>query len=263
VHGILGGKELLLKLYAKLGSAGLLLVVALTLVSCGGTGGSMQGMDHGDKSGKEKSGGMSGMNHEDMDHGEGAQGKQEDKKKAADGGMAGMDHSNMEHGSGGMASEMLMENGEYSDERFIDSMVPHHQGAIDMAEVALENAEHREIRNLAEDIISTQEAEIEQLKSIKREEFGTSDVPMEMSAEEMEMMGMMADPQELANEEHFDRAFIDNMIPHHEAAIDMAIVTLGNSENPQIREIARTIVDAQQREIAKMQRWRQQWYPGG
>jgi cytochrome c5 len=36
---------------------------------------------------------------------------------------------------------MLMENGEYSDERFIDAMVPHHQGAIEMAQVALENAE--------------------------------------------------------------------------------------------------------------------------
>jgi Domain of unknown function (DUF305) len=40
---------------------------------------------------------------------------------------------------------MLMENGEYSDERFIDAMVPHHQGAIEMAQVALEDAEHPEI----------------------------------------------------------------------------------------------------------------------
>jgi uncharacterized protein (DUF305 family) len=48
-------------------------------------------------------------------------------------------------GSGGMAKQMVMENGKYSDKAFIDAMVPHHQGAIAMAEVALKNAEHQEI----------------------------------------------------------------------------------------------------------------------
>src|SRR4051794_37155594 len=60
----------------------------------------------------------------------------------------------MNHGSESTdASEMLMENGKYSDERFIDAMVPHHQEAIDMAQVALENAEHPEILALAKDIV--------------------------------------------------------------------------------------------------------------
>jgi uncharacterized protein (DUF305 family) len=77
---------------------------------------------------------------------------------------AGMDHSQMGHGSGGMASGMLMQNGEYSDERFIDAMVPHHQGAIEMAQVALEHAEHDEIKQLAENIVSAQQREIEQMK---------------------------------------------------------------------------------------------------
>jgi uncharacterized protein (DUF305 family) len=173
-------------------------------------------------------------------------------------GMQGMDH-----GSGGMASGMVMENGEYSDERFIDAMVPHHQGAVDMAEVALGNAEHREVKELAEDIVSAQEAEIERLKSIKQEEFGTSEVPTEMSAEEMEAMNMTMDPEELAKQEPFDKAFIDNMIPHHESAIDMANVALEDSENPEIREIARAIVDAQEQEIERMQGWRNEWYPEG
>jgi uncharacterized protein (DUF305 family) len=223
-----------LKLYAKLGSAGLLLVVALTLVSCGGAGGSMQGMDHGDKSGKDKSGDMSGMNHEGMDH-----------------------------GSEGMASEMLMENGEYSDERFIDAMVPHHQGAVEMAEVALKNAEHEEIKKLSRNIISTQRAEIEELRSIKKEEFGTSEVPMQMSPSEMESMGMMMDPGELADEQPFDKAFIDAMIPHHESAIEMAQVAYRESDNPQIRTLAESIVDAQAREITQMKEWRHEWYPEG
>jgi uncharacterized protein (DUF305 family) len=127
------------------------------------------------------------------------------------------DMQGMAHGSESTddASEMLMENGEYSDERFIDAMVPHHQGAIEMAQVALENAEHPEILALAEEIVAAQETEIEQLKAIKQEQFGTSEVSMDTSAEEMEGMGMAMDPQELATQEPFDKAFIDKMIPHH------------------------------------------------
>ncbi len=170
----------------------------------------------------------------------------------------------MDHGSESTeTSEMLMENGEYSDERFIDAMVPHHQGAIDMAQVALERAEHPEILALAEEIVSAQETEIGQLKAIKQEQFGTSEVTMEMSAAEMEGMGMTMDPDELANQEPFDEAFIDNMIPHHESAISMASVALAESENPEIREIAGAIVEAQEREIEQMRSWRDEWYPEG
>src|SRR5919112_425960 len=172
----------------------------------------------------------------------------------------------MTHGSEsahGASTEMLMENGEYSDERFIDAMVPHHQGAIEMARVALENAEHTEILALAEEIVAAQETEIGQLKAIKQEQFGTSEVSMDMGAEEMEGMGMTSDSQELANQEPFDKAFIDNMIPHHESAIEMANVVLEESENPKIREIAGTIVDAQEREVEQMRSWRGEWYPEG
>jgi uncharacterized protein (DUF305 family) len=175
------------------------------------------------------------------------------------------DMQEMNHGSGSTheASGMLMKNGEYSDERFIDAMVPHHQGAIEMAQVALKNAEHPEILALAEDVVSAQETEIEQLKDIKQEQFGTSEVAMDMSAEEMEGMGMAAEPQELANQDPFDKAFIDNMIPHHESAIEMARVALEQSENPEILEIAEAIVDAQEREIEQMRSWRDEWYPEG
>jgi uncharacterized protein (DUF305 family) len=86
---------------------------------------------------------------------------------------------------------------------------------------------------------------------------------MEMSQERMRGMGMMMDPQELANKEPFDRAFIDAMIPHHQSAIVMAQVALEESENPKIKELARNIVSAQQSEIEQMRQWREEWYPGG
>ncbi len=83
-----------------------------------------------------------------------------------------MDDSSMDHGSmasGAMARRLVTEDGRYSDRAFIDAMVPHHQGAVEMAEVALENAEHREIRDLAEDIVSTQEREISQMQTWRDE----------------------------------------------------------------------------------------------
>ena len=185
-------------------------------------------------------------------------GGEEQGSSGSEDGMQGMAHGTE---STDYASEMLMENGEYSDERFIDAMIPHHQGAIEMAQVALENAEHSEILALAEEIVAAQETEIGQLKSIKQEQFGTSEVSMDMSKEEMEGMGMAMDPQELAIQEPFDKAFIDNMIPHHESDTEMDNVVLEESENPEIREIAGTIVDAQEREIEQMRSWRDEWYP--
>ena len=125
----------------------LLLAVAFLLGACGGAGGGQQGDESG------------GGAHGQMDHG-----------------SVGM-------GSKDMAQQMVMQNGKYSDERFIDAMAPHHQGAIAMARVALKNAEHEEIKELSRKIISSQQAEIEELKTIEKEEFGTSRVPMEMSPE--------------------------------------------------------------------------------
>ena len=208
------------------------LAVAFVLAACGGGGG-------GSQQGNGSGGGMAGMDHGQMDHG------------------------SMGIGTKGMTRQMVTENGKYSDKAFIDAMVPHHQGAIVMARVALENAEHEEIRDLSRNIVSTQQAEIGELKAIKKEEFGTSHVPMEMSSEQMRGMGMMMDPQSLAEENPFDRAFIDAMIPHHRSAIEMAKVANQESENPRIKELAGNIVSTQKAEIEQMRRWQEQWYQEG
>ena len=225
-----------MKRYTRLGLAGLLTAVTLLVASCGGAGGGMGSMQDG---------------------------QMEKGNRQAKEGMKGMDHSGMNHGRGGAASRMVMEDGEYSDRRFIDAMVPHHEGAVEMAEVALEEAEHAEIKRLAEKIVSAQEAEIRELKSIKQEEFGTSKIPMGMNAEQIQGMGMTADPRSLAREDPFDKAFIDSMIPHHRSAIEMAELAARETRNPEIKALANDIVEAQEREISQMKQWRQRWYPQG
>jgi uncharacterized protein (DUF305 family) len=215
----------------------LLLAVTVILAACGGAGGGQQGSGSGSE--QEPAEKADGMDHSQMNHG------------------------SMDLGSNGMARQMVMENGKYSDKALIDAMVPHHQGAIEMTRVALKNAEHAEIKELSRNIISSQQAEIEELKAIKKEEFGTSNVPMEMSQEQMRGMGMMMDPQELADKEPFDKAFIDAMIPHHQSAIEIAEVAYEKSKNPRIKELAENIMSAQKREIEQMKQWRKDWFPQG
>jgi uncharacterized protein (DUF305 family) len=58
----------------------------------------------------------------------------------------------------------------------------------------------------------------------------------------------------------FDRTFIDMMVPHHEAAVAMAVVALARAEHPEIADLAPEIIEAQELEIAQLRTWREQWY---
>jgi uncharacterized protein (DUF305 family) len=220
----------------------LLLLATFILTACGGACGGQQrsgsGSD-GERGTTDKTGGSISR----MDHGQ-------------------MGHGSMGMGSGTMARQMVMENSKYSDEYFVDAMVPHHQGAIAMARVAIKNAEHEEIQELSRNIISSQQAEIQELKATKKEQFGTSQVPMEMSPQQIRGMGMM-NPQRLTKQEPFDEAFIDAMILHHQSAIEMAKVATENSGIPEIKELAGNIMSAQKREIEQMKQWRKDWFPQG
>ena len=233
-----------MKLYPGFGVP-VFLALTILLASCGTGGGDARDVDQGEKA-------EAGNRQTQRAHH--AEKRESDEMP----GMKGMDH-----GSGGMASGMLMKNGKYSDERFIDAMVPHHEGAVEMARVAVKNAEHPEIERLAEHIISDQEAEINELESIKKSESGTSKVPRHMSMGQTRDMGMMMNPQSLADEKPFDKAFIDNMIPHHQSAIEMAQVARDETNNPKIKELATGIVSAQKHEISQMKQWRTQWYRKG
>jgi uncharacterized protein (DUF305 family) len=143
---------------------------------------------------------------------------------------------------------------------FIDGMIPHHEQAIAMAQRALEEAEHEELRELAQDIIDEQQKEIDQMQEWRDSWYPDVEPTMGMQIENMPMMeDMMLSIDESIP---FDLRFIDAMTIHHGAAILMAQGLLAApSEHEELRDMAQQMIDSQQKEIDQMRQWREEWYP--
>ena len=146
------------------------------------------------------------------------------------------------------------------DLAFLDGMIPHHEGAVMMAEVALERAEHQELKDLADEIIRAQEAEIEQMRGWRSEWF--DDAPQTEGMPGMSGVGMMsdADIEMMRTTDSFDQMFIDRMIEHHQSAIEMAQEIQTTTERPEIQQLAENIISSQQAEIEQMEQWRSEWF---
>lgn len=81
-----------------------------------------------------------------------------------DAGHMGMDDDAMGMSMNDMAAMLEGKTGDAFDAAFIEGMIPHHQGAIDMARAALQSAQHEEIKTMAREIITAQQREIEQMR---------------------------------------------------------------------------------------------------
>jgi uncharacterized protein (DUF305 family) len=157
---------------------------------------------------------------------------------------------------------------EHIDRHFMEQMIPHHEDAVAMAELALTKAEHPELRGLAETIIRDQTREIDQMETWYRDWYGV-DAPTDggafggMMGGGMMGGGMMSDSADLEVLKAaavFDKEFIEQMIPHHQMGVMMAQMVLARSDRPEIQELARSIIKTQTAEIEQMQDWYQEWY---
>lgn len=77
---------------------------------------------------------------------------------------------------GQMNAALEDKSGDEFDKAFIEMMIAHHQGAIDMAKLAADRAKHDEIKQLSEDILSAQSNEIDMMQSWQSD-WGYSSVP--------------------------------------------------------------------------------------
>jgi uncharacterized protein (DUF305 family) len=188
--------------------------------------------------------------------------------------------------------------GTQMSQHFIEMMIPHHEGAIAMADLALNSAKRPEIKQLAEAIKKDQTREIQQMRTWYKQWYGkevpaSADLGMMGSGQGMmgsnrqpgqgpgpgtmgsgqgtqgngmmnaerrrDMMGVNMDLEALKSAPDFDREFIRQMIPHHQMAVMMARMVL-NSDRPEIRNLAESIIKSQTAEIAQMRQWYQVWY---
>jgi uncharacterized protein (DUF305 family) len=84
-----------------------------------------------------------------------------------------------------------------------------------------------------------------------------------MHDEEMSMDAMMHDMMaELDGKtgDEFDKAFLSEMIVHHEGAVDMAEAALTDAKHQELKDMAKAIITAQTTEIAQMKTWLKTWY---
>jgi uncharacterized protein (DUF305 family) len=144
------------------------------------------------------------------------------------------------------------------DRAFIDAMVPHHQAAIEMARAAKDaGLAAPELVKIADDIVVTQQAEIDQMLEWREQWFGSREVGPETEA--LEVLGLTAaeagmehDVAALADAHDVDVAFAGMMIGHHTGAIRMARLAKEKGDHDEVKSLAGDIITAQQREIDVM-----------
>ena len=145
---------------------------------------------------------------------------------------------------------------------FARDMAEHHAQAVQMAEISLRRTENEQIRVLATDILHTQQNQIGQMHGW----LAAWGLPLTGTEPAMAWMGHptdglmpgMATPEEISTletlpPEEADERFLRLMIPHHEAAIPMAEAALGETERPEVEQLAGAIAASQEVEIQTMQ----------
>jgi uncharacterized protein (DUF305 family) len=144
---------------------------------------------------------------------------------------------------------------------FARDMIVHHAQAVQMAEIIRENTKRDSMRLLVSDISLTQQAQI----GIMQGWLGAWGLPITGSEPAMAWMGHptdglmpgMATPDEIDRlyrllPDRADVLFLRLMISHHEAAIPMAQAVLKRTDEPEVSQLATSIIASQRAEIENM-----------
>ena len=153
--------------------------------------------------------------------------------------------------------------GKFSDQdvTFAQGMIPHHRQAVEMAELAADQAANPQVKELAAGIRGAQEPEIRKMEGwLKDWDQPVADDDMSGMDHGSDggdlMAGMMSDDDMMsldnAQGSGFDTMFLTMMIRHHQGAITQAADEVADGKNPEAVALAKTIIAAQTEEIATM-----------
>lgn len=153
--------------------------------------------------------------------------------------------------------------GEDYDRAFLSNMLAHHAGAIEMANLALTNASHQEVKDLAQAIISAQTSEVQDMTTWQaRWGYPASSGQTMMDHGSMSMdstnEGMVTELNGKTGET-FDKAFLEQMIMHHQSAINMAATGKTNAQHQELKDLTIAIVNVQTKELRQMKQWQKNW----
>ncbi|MCA1657567.1 MAG: DUF305 domain-containing protein, partial [Actinobacteria bacterium] len=98
---------------------------------------------------------------------------------------------------------------------FLKGMIPHHQMAISMSQIALRNPSDPEVRGLARRVIEEQRSEVAEMKTMLSAWYGVRGYRPGMSPDDLKMLRDLRGLQGTA----FDRPYLTDMIDHHRRAI--------------------------------------------
>jgi uncharacterized protein (DUF305 family) len=150
------------------------------------------------------------------------------------------------------ASDQVSESSWDEDVMFAQMMVPHHEQAIEMSDLALERAGSPEVRELALEIKAAQDPEIETMRGWLEEWGAPHTAPSDMGHDGGMMSHSDMAELEAAEGSQFDAMWLMMMIRHHDGAVEMAEDVRSTTEDERVRAMADEIIEAQQSEIATM-----------
>lgn len=143
------------------------------------------------------------------------------------------------------------------DVMFTQMMIPHHEQAIELSDMALDPTTDAspEVLALAERIKAAQDPEIARMSALLAA-WGEPESPMDGMDHSSMMSGMLSAAELAAIDaltgSSFDDAWLAAMVAHHQGAIAMAQEVLDNGSDPEIRSLAEAIIAGQQAEIDEM-----------
>lgn len=138
---------------------------------------------------------------------------------------------------------------------FPKMMMMHHQGAINMANVQIQNGSNDSLKRFSQKIIAAQQMEIQQLNALLSSESVNNSVPAYTMEQMDHMMKMdkMADVQLLTGD--IDNDFATLMIFHHNSAIENSEAYLMYGTNTALKTMAQKMIDDQKKEIEELSNW--------
>ncbi len=168
-----------------------------------------------------------------------------------------MGTSSMDMGNMKSMKALEQASGKTFDIYWMSQMIAHHNTAVQMANSVLKNGKDTKTKKAAQDVVRAQSAEIKQMTHWLKSWYNAKPDPMQMEMMNTDMKpmmqavmggtkGMMGDA---------DRNFLENMVPHHQSAVNMAKLARTKAVRPELKTFARGVITVQSKEIAQYQMW--------